>query len=193
MRQRPIASASSHHASLLAEGPIATTQNAGFNVSPQTKRYFTSRGTLVATIPRPYTGDSLSATDCSAAALTGLGTFVVGSAVTVGDSPVAIAAAQLNDDNIDGPINASDHLDLAVTSYTGNTIQRPRGSGAETFTVQCGMRWPSEFGFASLQHYPISGTSNAASLLAADIDCDGNLDLAVSSGASGNVVQVGIL
>ena len=105
----------------------------------------------------------------------GDGTFQSPIFLTAGDSPVAIITAQFNDDNRDGWVNERDAVDLAVVNLDSNEVTIFVNDGGGEFPT--GIDVPASSSTAAM---PIS-------LTAADLDRDGDLDLAVADLASDTV------
>ena len=102
----------------------------------------------------------------------GDGTFQAPTALTAGDSPVAIITAQFNDDNRDGWVNERDALDLAVVNLDSNEVTIFVNDGQGEFPTSIDVPASS------------STTAMPISVTAADLDRDGDLDLAVADLAS---------
>ncbi|MFZ5798561.1 MAG: LamG-like jellyroll fold domain-containing protein, partial [Thermodesulfobacteriota bacterium] len=93
----------------------------------------------------------------------GAGTFTeaAGSPVTVGATPLRVAAADLDRDGAD---------DLAVTNYGGNTMSVLLGNGDGTFSAAPGS--------------PLATGAGPVGLIAVDMDQDGNPDVVLTNDSS---------
>lgn len=97
----------------------------------------------------------------------GVGTFAAGTDITVGTAPVALAAADLNNDGI---------TDLAVLNSTDATISIVKGSRSRDFIASS----------LSVTN-PADNTANPLDILAMDLNRDGVLDLGVASNARNSI------
>ena len=106
----------------------------------------------------------------------GAGSFVVqGSPLSIGTQPAALQPAAI----VTADFNHDGKPDIAVANLTSASVSVLFGQGNSLFTPAT--------------TYTISGTSNAASLVATDLDNDGNMDLIISTGATGATAKVRIL
>ena len=105
----------------------------------------------------------------------GDGSFQPATYIAAGDSPVAIVTGQFNDDNHDGWINERDAIDLAVANADSKDVTVLINNGAGIFNAGVSV--------------PVSDSSDSVpiSLVAADLDRDGDIDLAVAD------LQLGIV
>ena len=87
--------------------------------------------------------------------------------IPVGNRPEWIIAAQLNDDDMNGTIDSDDHVDIVTANANQKTISIRYGQGDGTFT------------FDALRDEVSTGVGTR-SLLAHDVDNDGDQDLVVA-------------
>src|SRR5215813_1893887 len=97
------------------------------------------------------------------------GTFTAGTAVVAGTSPAFVAA---------GTFNGDGNVDLVTVDYGGSHVNLALGNGNGTFQTAVSIA---------------TNSSNCNSVLAADFNRDGKLDLAVgcSSGSLGVAILLG--
>lgn len=133
---------------------------------------------LCAIVTADFNGDGkldLAVTDCGSNAVmillgNGDGTFGTPTTITVGNQPYSIVTGDFNNDG---------KLDLAVANEGDGTVTLLLGNGDGTFTQASGS--------------PYAVGANPFQIVAADLNGDGKLDLAVVLGAITNTGSVAIL